>query len=152
MSFIFATRVAIPFDPTSHVPQSFCGWEPWGAHLGEPKGKGPPGAFQRQEALTAPQGPAVTAEPGWSAVTALLTSQSPPLWQFQPPCPWLPGLCLMQRWSSLTDLPMPLPCLSQAGPQQGSHIPYACKPRATAVLQEQKQKLNCTKLWLLCRP
>lgn len=76
MSFIFATRVAIPFDPTSHVPKSFCGWEPWGAHLRDPKGTGPPGEFQRQETLTAPQGPAVTAEPGWSAVTAL--PQCPP--------------------------------------------------------------------------
>lgn len=79
MSFIFATRVAIPFDPTSHVPKSFCGWEPWGTHLRDPKGKGPPGEFQRQETLTAPQGPAVTAEPGWSAVTAPLTSPVPSL-------------------------------------------------------------------------
>lgn len=79
MSFIFATRVAIPFDPTSHVPKSFCGWEPWGTHLRDPKGKGPPGEFQRQETLTAPQGPAVTAEPGWSALTAPLTSPVPSL-------------------------------------------------------------------------
>lgn len=64
MSFIFATRVAIPLDPVSHVPKSLCGWEPWDTHLRDPEGKGPPGEFQRQEILTAPQGPVVTAEAG----------------------------------------------------------------------------------------
>lgn len=64
MSFIFATRVAIPLDPMSHVPKSLCGWEPWDTHLRDPKGKGPPGEFQRQETLTAPQGTIITAEAG----------------------------------------------------------------------------------------
>lgn len=98
MSFIFATRVAIPLDPMSRVPRSLCGWEPWDTHLGDPKGKGPPGQFQRQEALTAPQGPTVTAEAG--VVCSDRSAQfpgDPPQWQFQPPCLSLPGLRLAWR-------------------------------------------------------
>ena len=79
MSFIFATRVAIPLDPLSHVPRSLCGWEPGDTHLRDPKGKGPPEAFQRQETLTAPQGPAITAEAGvvWSDRSAPFPGDPP---------------------------------------------------------------------------
>lgn len=154
MSFIFAPRVAIPFDPMSRVPKPFCGWEPWGPHLRDPKGKGPPGELQRQETLTAPQGPAVTAEPGWSAVTALLPSPVPPL---------------RGNFSLLAVIARALPHTAVQIPHRPACAIALTRPAWTTALEphsqclralghndntEQKQKVNWTKgeLWLLCWP
>lgn len=151
MSFIFATRVAIPFDPTSHVPKFFCGWEPWGTHLGDPKGKGPPGAFRRQETQTAPQGPAVTAEPGWSAVTAPLTSLGG---NFSLLACDSQGSASCSRGPPSQTCPCPCPASPRLDHSGGATFLMLASLEPLLFHKEQKQKVNWTKgkLWLLCWP
>lgn len=160
MSFIFATRVAIPLDPMSHVPKSLCGWEPWDTHLRDPKGKGPPGEFQRQETLTAPQGTIITAEAGvvCSDHSVLFRSDKrppPPLpWQFQPCCLSLPGLHLAQQSGAPTPscLHSPITLFCPGLTPVGEPYFNCLRALTTAILHEQKEKINWRKgkVWLLC--